>query len=946
MKRNILIFLLTLFVLSCPAESKKEKKTLHLGGFVIDPYIREGADSVLIFLMNKDSVALDSIKAQIRNDYDQFAQPTANYDFTVPALSASFIVKAVARGCKTGYTHLDIKKISHNKNLGFLPIRLKPLEMSGNMMEGYLDEVVVKATKIKMVNHGDTLIYNTDAFNLAEGNMLEDLIRKMPGAKLTKDGQIFFNGKLVQNLLLNGRKSFSDDSGIMLENLPAYTVQKIKVYDKAGPMSKMKGHDMGDNIFVMDVILKKQYAIGYMGNLEAGKGTNGRYLAKAFGLQFSDKVRIIVFGNINNQNDNQRAELKGEWAPQDMPTGLLTRKMAGISYGYSLPKLGEYSCIVSNNVFSHTDGDNRTQENSQTFLSGGDSFRKSQSSLLSKSTSWSSHNEFLIEGDELLQLEQSTKLDLSYTKTEGLGHSASTISDSTSWVNQLLTKSSAESKNFNMEFSHQGKKKFSAIALQWTFRVGYHHLESKEFSLNDVQYADGKTPRDFRNNYLDKPNQRAEVNGLFKCMRTLCSLDVTAEYEYSYQFNKTSNMLYRLDKLENRDSTLFDLLPSTAEALARVLDEKNSYDYHDYKNQHHLKLSLSHSLIWLGEKGRWSLDLPIFVITHRLFYNREERHDVSQKKVFFEPGVNIMFGKENMNGNLSADISSEMPDPVSMVDYIDNSAPLSISMGNPNLKDTHVYHISCNFQVTGEQQQDLSLRADYHQIDNAIAYGLTFNKSTGVTTTKPVSVNGNWDIDASIGYTRTLDKTQKLTFDNQLGLNYRHNIDMANVEGSEENRRSIVNNYHFDDQLKLDYAINDGHSIGLHANGNYDCINSPQAGFATIHAGDYSVGANLSMDLLWRFHLTTDLSMFARRGYQSADMNTTNWVWNAQLTRSFIKGKLLAKLQGFDILHQLSNTQYAMNAQGRTETWHNSIPQYVMLSLSWQFNVNPKKKDK
>ena len=86
--------------------------------------------------------------------------------------------------------------------------------------------------------------------------------------------------------------------------------------------------------------------------------------------------------------------------------------------------------------------------------------------------------------------------------------------------------------------------------------------------------------------------------------------------------------------------------------------------------------------------------------------------------------------------------------------------------------------------------------------------------------------------------------------------------------------------------------------------------------------------------------------MFARRGYQQSEMNTTDWIWNAQLTHSFIKGKLLAKLQGFDILHQLSNTQYAMNAQGRTETWHNSIPRYVMLSLSWKFNVNPKKKSK
>ena len=85
--------------------------------------------------------------------------------------------------------------------------------------------------------------------------------------------------------------------------------------------------------------------------------------------------------------------------------------------------------------------------------------------------------------------------------------------------------------------------------------------------------------------------------------------------------------------------------------------------------------------------------------------------------------------------------------------------------------------------------------------------------------------------------------------------------------------------------------------------------------------------------------------MYGRRGYQQREMNTTDWVWNAQLTRSFLDGKLIAKLKGFDILQQLSNTRYAMNAQGRTESWHNGIPHYVMLLLSWQFNVKSKQKN-
>ncbi len=84
--------------------------------------------------------------------------------------------------------------------------------------------------------------------------------------------------------------------------------------------------------------------------------------------------------------------------------------------------------------------------------------------------------------------------------------------------------------------------------------------------------------------------------------------------------------------------------------------------------------------------------------------------------------------------------------------------------------------------------------------------------------------------------------------------------------------------------------------------------------------------------------------MFARRGYQQTEMNTTDWIWNVQLARTFLKGRLAAKLQGFDLLQQLSNTRYVINSQGRTESWNNSIPRYVMFSLAWKFNINPKKK--
>jgi hypothetical protein len=87
-----------------------------------------------------------------------------------------------------------------------------------------------------------------------------------------------------------------------------------------------------------------------------------------------------------------------------------------------------------------------------------------------------------------------------------------------------------------------------------------------------------------------------------------------------------------------------------------------------------------------------------------------------------------------------------------------------------------------------------------------------------------------------------------------------------------------------------------------------------------------------------------DGNMYSRRGYGSSELNTDDFVLNASVSQPFFKGKLIARIEAFDLLHQLSNTQYSVNAQGRTETWYRSLPHYVMAHLVYHWNKNPKKK--
>lgn len=147
-----------------------------------------------------------------------------------------------------------------------------------------LGEAVVTATRVKMYYKGDTIVYDALAFNMPEGSLLEDLINQLPGVTMNNSGEIFVNGRKVNELLLSSRSFMNGDKKVLLENLPYYAVKDIKVYDRTSDKSVALGYDVDAKDYVMDVRLKKEYNRGYIANLEGAAGTEKRWLGRAFGL--------------------------------------------------------------------------------------------------------------------------------------------------------------------------------------------------------------------------------------------------------------------------------------------------------------------------------------------------------------------------------------------------------------------------------------------------------------------------------------------------------------------------------------------------------------------------------------------------------------------------------------------------------------------------------------
>lgn len=166
-----------------------------------------------------------------------------------------------------------------------------------------MQEITVTASKVKFYNRGDTIVYNADAFITAEGSMLDALIRQLPGVELKEGGAIYVNGRYVESLMLNGKDFFKGNNKLMLENLAAYTVKNIEVYERQQEIDRIVGADFGKKLLTMDVKLKKEYNQGFILNADAGYGTSDRYLGKLFAMWFADHARVSLIGNANNLND-------------------------------------------------------------------------------------------------------------------------------------------------------------------------------------------------------------------------------------------------------------------------------------------------------------------------------------------------------------------------------------------------------------------------------------------------------------------------------------------------------------------------------------------------------------------------------------------------------------------------------------------------------------------
>lgn len=875
-------------------------------------------------LLAKDStIVIDSIPLQKIYRKDG-TLGKVQFSIDMERKTCNYLIRATLDGYENGWLPLAID--GENKGVWMLD---NALELH-RMRQITMNEAVVTATKVKMYYKGDTLVYNADAFKLPDGSMLDALIRQLPGVTMDDNGQIFVNGRRVEELLLGSRSFMRGNKKVLMDNLPYYTVKDIKVYEKQSDMSEALGRDVDARKYVMDVNLKEEYRIGYIANMEVAGGTKERWLGRGFLLGFTDRWRYSLMGNANNVNEARHIGGEGHWTPATMPKSLLTMRSVAANLNYQSKDKKLKNDFNADFVSSNNKSEMRQRY--EQFLEG--SKPTSQTENYNEADYWN-----LNLSNNLTMLKPSYFQASSQILCEK--RNAASLSQFGQWDDGLTAsmRTDALSESRRWLFYQNAIGAFSKK--RWYTNYMFFFSHNEEQSWHSERYDTWQTStqtNDIRHNAGDVSHQSTDLSlsNLWRFEGLLWGkVNFTISEKVHYFDNRIHDYLYHPDTL---------LLASQLDMLNAITDPSNSYDSHQRNWDNTIGVSLNqYGFGKYATYTRWQIGFDVPVIHHSLNYQRGVidtlMHDTW---VYFKPRAAYRYLSPNDKHDfkLTADYKCAPAEMVNRIAYRDDSQPLVVKEGNSELKGTSVTSVNADYTQKARQFH-VGTAFNYHHRD--VAQSVTYNPLTGVYTYKPINASGAYSLTVKFDFSSHIDKKRYWTWQMNADASYNHDIDHAMLADETMSHENAVNTLTLHDGAYIQY--NKG-ALNIRATGDIKWRHSEgrMRDFETLNATDFRYGVSTRYTIpVLKTTVSADGNMYSRRGYGSVALNTDDFVLNASISQPFLKGKLIARIEAFDLLHQLSSTEYMVSSQGRTETWYRSLPRYVMAHLVYHFNKNPKK---
>ena len=804
-----------------------------------------------------------------------------------------------------------------------------------------LDETVIKAELQKMKMSGDTLVYNTGAFKTSEGAVLQDLVRQLPGLELDeKSGKMNFHGKEITQILLNGKEFFAD-SKVALNNMPVDALKEVKVYEQQSDKEQMTGVSDGKKKTVMDVKTKKDLTDGLMGDVSALKGSGDMYGVKMSLNKFVGKWRMSLYGDLG------KLPRYGNFI-SDMADNPAQMKDIGFSLGTEIKKLNlNVSASYNNNNKSADESRSQSEE----YLPNGSQYAYNNG--LSTGRNRSFWENIYLTGSLSDRTEINFRHNINHSRLNSVSEniSATFSTNPLDYVSEpwrddamippefRINKNTGNSQNKtnnlmignNLLLTHNLNDIGRKLSIE--LRNDYSNQASGNYQQSSITYYQLKNDLGadsvlYRNQYRESPARNLLLAGEVSYTEPIGKQMLQVYYRHEYQRQSNNAVTYNLD-----EDALWGSLPSGYEA-GRV-DSLSDYTRNDL---HSNEFGLRTTLNW--RKVRLNIRFGLSPQKSTTKSNRGKvKIDTTITVLNIVPELHFDYDLGN-NHNMSVYYSgyTRQPSIYDLLSVPDYTNPLNITMGNPGLKPAFGQSISVNYRGGNmEKQEMLYCGLRYNNTINDISRKRTYDEKSGVYTSRPENINGNWGIGGNIYYTNKLFK--KIFARLATNANYNRRVSYVQIMGeANENDRNTSQMLSLMQDVEFAYKLEE-HEFKINGAITYQQADNSYTNNSDYRTYDFYYGAECRLKLPLNLNLYTVVRSMNRRGYKDEASNTTQWLWNGELTYSFLKGKRgLFKFQVVDILQQRDFVNRWMNDTGQGETWTWGLGRYAMATFTYRFN--------
>lgn len=948
MKRIALFLLLTMVVTLAMAQR-------NVTGTVMESDTQEPMAQTSIRLLKTDSTFVAGALTNLQG-YFHVKAPAAG----------KYIIQITSVGYKP-YTKRITVAADKDVALGKVNMRPDAVMLQGATVTGQAAKVTLKA---------DTFVYNAAAFRTPEGSVVEELVKRLPGAQVDDDGKITINGKEVKKIMVDGKEFMVGDTKTAMKNLPANIVDRVRAYDQKSDLARVSGIDDGEEETVLDFGIKPGMNKGIMLNTDLAAGTHNRYAGRVMFGWMKDDLKVFLMGNANNVNDMGFSPGGGRWGGGRQ--GLVAPKMMGANVNYEKKDKLKLDGSIR---WDHRDDDVAVRRSTESFMTSSSSiFSNSNSKNLARTNSWDARMRIEWTPDTLTNI--MFRPQFRYNSNDALNNSVSATfrndpyrfaTDPLSELQKLTYQDSIVT-NTNQENSLsysdsktvggwlQLNRRLSNNGRNITLRLGGNYSEgiSRSMSNNYVYYfiVDSTlTPREYKdsayhaNRYAVTPTKNWDYN-----VRATYSEPIFRQtylqfsYQFRYSFTKSDRSTYDWSKLDlpfysidpsyrGWDDYLSLLSTTTPPTELEDTKSKSLSQYSEYRNYIHTAEVM---LRVVRKAYNFNVGIQFIPQSTKLTYRYLNTDTITKRNVMnWTPTADFRWKISQVSqlrftyrGNTS------QPSMTDLLDIVDDSNPLNVRQGNPGLKPsfTQNFRLFYNNYIPNHQRSIMA-HVNFSTTRNAVSNMVTYNPETGSSLTRPENINGNWNAFGMFMFNTALDSAAFFNVNTFTTLRYNNNVGYVSVNRSASSEKSTTRSTTIGERLSgnyrnqwFEFEIN-GSLEYLHARSELQTNNN-------MDTWTFSYGANLMVTAPWGTQLSTGMNMNSRRGYNDESMNTNELIWTAQLSQSFLRNNALTlTFQMYDILHQQSTFSRTVSAMQRSDSEYNSITNYAMLHVIYRLNL-------